>query len=401
MAIPNYYDSLFSPEQMSDIRYQGISQGLLGLGQALSQAGAPSLMPQGSGLSQGLAAFNQGYQGNMDRALQDMLKGAQIKQTLEKQKQEKEQRERIAQAYTTKPVGTGLTMTGEGSQQQMLLDQIQDFGQEGARSTLGALQSNVNLPREQTIDFNKLVQAIAITDPVEAAKLMVPKEGKEKFEIMSTEQKQALGLPTNRAYQISTTGKVAEIGAGPQSVVNVLPAESERQKGYGKFGVEQNTEIFKSGQSAVKNIGKINETLKLLEEGTPTTGLGADIIKNINRTKLVFSNSKQDIKNVSDTELLNSLLGADVFPQIGALGIGAKGLDTPAEREFLREVMTGTISMNKDTIIRLTNLRKKYEEKSLNQYNKAVEEGQLDDLFNFSGLPKRKLTVPKSIQVNY
>jgi hypothetical protein len=401
MAIPNYYDSLFTPEQMSDMRYQGISQGLLGLGQALSRAGAPSLMPQGSGFSEGLAAFNQGYQGSMDRALQDMLRGSQVKQMIDKQKQEKEQRERIAQAYTTKPVGTGLTMTGEGSQQQMLLDQIQDFGQEGARSTLGALQSNVNLPREQTIDFNKLVQAIAITDPVEAAKLMVPKEGKEKFEIMTTEQKQALGLPTNRAYQISTTGKVAEIGSGPQAVVNLPPAETEKQKGYGKFGVEQNTAIFTSGQSAVKNIGKINETLKLIEDGSPTTGLGAEIINNINRTKLVFSNSKQDIKNVSDTELLNSLLGADVFPQIGALGIGAKGLDTPAEREFLRQVMTGTITMNKDTILRLTNLRKKYEEKSLDQYNKAVEDGQLDDLFNFSGLPKRKLTVPKSIQVNY
>jgi hypothetical protein len=401
MAIPNYYDSLFTPEQMSDMRYQGISQGLLGLGQALSRAGAPSLMPQGSGLSEGLAAFGQGYQGSMDRALQGMLRGSQIKQMLDKQRQEKEFRDRLAQAYSTKPVGTGLTMTGEGSQQQMLLDQIQDFGQEGALSTIGALQSNVNLPREQTIDFNKLVQAIAITDPVEAAKLMVPKEGKEKFEIMTTEQKQALGLPTNRSYQISTTGKVAEIGAGPQSVVNVLPAESEQQKGYGKFGVEQNTAIFTSGQSAVKNIGKINETLKLIEEGSPTTGLGADIINNINRTKLVFSNSKKDIKNVSDTELLNSLLGADVFPQIGALGIGARGLDTPAEREFLREVMTGTISMNKDTLIRLTGLRKKYEEKSLDQYNKAVEEGQLDDLFKFSGLPKRKLTVPKSITVNY
>jgi hypothetical protein len=401
MAIPNYYDSLFSPEQLSDMRFQNLGQGLLGAGQALARSSAPSLMPQGSGFSEALGAFNQGYQGNMDRALQGMLRGSQIKQMLEKQEQEKQQRERIAQAYTTKPVGTGLTMTGEGSQQQMLLDQIQDFGQEGARSTLGALQSNVNLPREQTIDFNKLVQAIAITDPVEAAKLMVPKEGKEKFEIMTTEQKQALGLPTNRAYQISTTGKVAEIGSGPQAVVNLPPAETEKQKGYGKFGVEQNTKIFESGQSAVKNIGKINETLKLIEEGTPTTGLGAEIINNINRAKLVFSNSKQDIKNVSDTELLNSLLGADVFPQIGALGIGAKGLDTPAEREFLRQVMTGTITMNKDTIIRLTTLRKKYEEKSLDQYNKAVEEGQLDDLFNFSGLPKRKLTVPKSIQVNY
>jgi hypothetical protein len=100
MAIPNYYDSLFTPEQMSDIRYQGISQGLLGLGQALSQAGAPSLMPQGSGLSQGLAAFNQGYQGNMDRALQDMLKGAQVKQMLDKQKQEANIQRIKQQAFT-------------------------------------------------------------------------------------------------------------------------------------------------------------------------------------------------------------------------------------------------------------------------------------------------------------
>ena len=100
MAIPNYYDSLFTPEQMSDIRYQGISQGLLGLGQALSQAGAPSLMPQGSGLSQGLAAFNQGYQGQMDRALQDMLKGAQVKQMLDKQKQEANIQRIKQQAFT-------------------------------------------------------------------------------------------------------------------------------------------------------------------------------------------------------------------------------------------------------------------------------------------------------------
>lgn len=93
MAIPNYYEGLFTPEQLSDLRYQSVSQGLLGLGQALSRAGAPSLMPQGSGLSEGLAAFNQGYQGNMDKALADMLKGAQIKQMLEKQKQEAQLKE--------------------------------------------------------------------------------------------------------------------------------------------------------------------------------------------------------------------------------------------------------------------------------------------------------------------
>lgn len=100
MAIPNYYEDLFTPEQMSDLKYQGISQGLLGLGQALSQAGAPSLMPQGSGISQGLAAFNQGYSGTMDKALGDMLKGAQVKQMIEKQKQDAQLKKLYATAMT-------------------------------------------------------------------------------------------------------------------------------------------------------------------------------------------------------------------------------------------------------------------------------------------------------------
>jgi hypothetical protein len=104
MAIPSYYDSLFSPDQLSDMRFQGIGQGLLGAGQALSRAAAPSLMPQGSGFSEALGAFNQGFQGNMDRALQDMLKGAQVKQLLDKQKQEANI-QRIRQGALT-PVAT-------------------------------------------------------------------------------------------------------------------------------------------------------------------------------------------------------------------------------------------------------------------------------------------------------
>ena len=101
---PSYYSDLFTPEQLSEMKWQGVSQGLLGLGQALSQAGAPSLMPQGSGLATGLAAFNQGYQGNMDKALQDMLKGAQVKQMIQKQKQEADIQRIKQQAFT--PVAT-------------------------------------------------------------------------------------------------------------------------------------------------------------------------------------------------------------------------------------------------------------------------------------------------------
>jgi hypothetical protein len=149
MAIPNYYDSLFTPEQMSDIRYQGISQGLLGLGQALSQAGAPSLMPQGSGLSQGLAAFSQGYQGQMDRALQDMLKGAQVKQMLDKQKQDVQ----LKELYKTALVPQYQTTPAVVPQGQTLLD---DQGVQ----TLGVTPEQRALTG-YTYDINKIAPVLA------------------------------------------------------------------------------------------------------------------------------------------------------------------------------------------------------------------------------------------------
>jgi hypothetical protein len=292
--------------------------------------------------------------------------------------------------------------TGVGSQLEML--SRPEFGGDMALpETRQALQQN--LPTAPQLDMNAFIQLLASTGPeglTKAATLLQPKEVREKesFRPMSIQEKQSVGLPTDKPYQVSTTGKIQDIGTG--ALVNILPGESERQKGYAKFGVEENTKIYTSGQSAVRNIAKINETLNLIEKGDPTTGIGADLINNVNRAQLLFTDGKKKINQVSDTELLNSLLGADVFPQIGALGIGAKGLDTPAEREFLRQVMTGTINMNKETLVRLTKLRKKYEEKSITEYNRAVDEGQLDPLFKEGGLPKRKLNVPAtSITVNY
>jgi len=132
MAIPNYYEGLLSPEQMSDMRYQGVSQGLLGLGQALSRSGAPSLMPQGSGLSEGLAAFNQGYQGQMDRALQDMLKGAQVKQMLDKQKSAQALRTAYQQA-TTPQVNIG-GMTSQDPVARQLMQENIAMGDTGLQS---------------------------------------------------------------------------------------------------------------------------------------------------------------------------------------------------------------------------------------------------------------------------
>jgi hypothetical protein len=379
------------------MRRQAQQAGLLSTGLGIIAASGPSRMPQGllQPVAAGLMAGQQAYQGSREQQMQEAL-------AAQKLQREQNFRKTISESMVTRPTGTGLTQGGIGSQAEMLTRP--EFGGDFGAETRAALLSNPNLPTTRTLDQNRFMTALAEYNPLEFAKMQMQtqKSEKESFRPMTADEKKQAGLPADRPYQISTTGKIQDIGTGPQSVVNVLPAEGERQKGYGKYGVEKNTQIFDAGQKAVQNIGKINETLNLLEQGSATTGLGADIINNINRTQVLFTGSKKKINEVSDTELLNSLLGADVFPQIGALGIGAKGLDTPAEREFLRQVMTGTINMNKETLLRLTKLRKKYEERSLGDYNKAVDEGQLDELFRFSGLPKRKLTAPTTaITVNY
>lgn len=389
------YSQFISPAETQRMQSGAGQQALLNAAIALLGQSGQTRQPISTGqiLGSALGAGMEGYNQSFDRSLKQMVTNMQ----LEEYKRKKQAQEMARGAITQTPQAIPMA-TGQGSQLEML--SRPEFGGDMAMAeTVGALRAN--LPTKTSVDLDKLIQAIAIESPLEAAKLM-SKEGKESFRPMTVNEKKQFGLPTDRPYQISTTGKIQDIGTGPQSVVNVLPGESERQKGYAKFGVEENTKIYVSGQTAVRNIAKINETLNLIEKGDPTTGIGADLINNVNRTKLLFTDSKKKINQVSDTELLNSLLGADVFPQIGALGIGAKGLDTPAEREFLRQVMTGTINMNKETLVRLTNLRKKYEEKSITEYNRAVEEGQLDPLFKEGGLPKRKLSVPAtSITVNY
>jgi hypothetical protein len=226
---------------------------------------------------------------------------------------------------------------------------------------------------------------------LDAAQLLAPKPAQGKI----GQYREALaGGEIPRGTTLEQFSRMVD---SPPATVQVMPAESAAQKGYAEFGVKENTAIYSSGQNAFRNIPKIDQTINLIKQGDPKTGFGAEVVNNVNRVRSAFTG--KPIQSISDTELLDSLLGSEVFPQIGALGIGAKGLDTPAEREFLRKVMTGTITMDKQTLVRMAELRRKYEQRSLDTYNEAVDAGQLDPLFDYARLPKRKLQLPK--QVNY
>jgi hypothetical protein len=162
---------LLGQEQMQKAENTALNMGALNaIAQLLSLSGAqPRRVNTGQALGQALIGGLGGYQGSMDRTLNEILKSTQVQDMLEKQAREKRFREQIGAAYTNRPSGTGLTATGQGSQAEML--SRPEFGGDFLQETVGALQSNPNLPQERVLDQRKFMTALSEYNPLEYAKM--------------------------------------------------------------------------------------------------------------------------------------------------------------------------------------------------------------------------------------
>jgi hypothetical protein len=136
--IPSYYEGLLSEDDMSSLRNQALASGLLSAGAAFSRAGAPSMMPQGSGFSDALQGFQTGYQGQVDSALQNMLKATQVQELVRKQKQAQQLNQLYQGAYTPgkqtaipSEVGPAVTETPGSFDMAKIIPQLQRLGPEG------------------------------------------------------------------------------------------------------------------------------------------------------------------------------------------------------------------------------------------------------------------------------
>jgi hypothetical protein len=277
-APPDYSNAL-TPQQTEQMRTNALTQG--GIGALIALLGATGPQPKKIGTGQALAgalgAGFGGYQSSFDNTLKQLITAQQLSENKRKQEQRGAFEKAIAEATRTVPVGTGLTQTGEGSQLQMLRDQTAAFGEEGAMSTLGALQSNVNLPTRKTIDFDSLVSAITQIDPVEAAKLMVKTDARpegiktfEAFQRMSPEEKalytqfKQISTPqTSNIFNLSEKGldqidsaRVGEFSSAASSSRNFAQAATTvnsllKGKGGG--------DIVKLGTALAKDLGLKNE----------------------------------------------------------------------------------------------------------------------------------------------
>tara|TARA_R110000765_G_scaffold394685_2_gene488246 strand:- start:385 stop:1692 length:1308 start_codon:yes stop_codon:yes gene_type:complete len=181
-------------------------------------------------------------------------------------------------------------------------------------------------------------------------------------------------------------GKKKGAGTAETEIAPKLEASKAIGKGMGT----KNMDLYNTTQNALETLQKSTDLITQLKTSDATTGFGADMITGINKLKATMG-SGDAYKKVTDTQVLNAMMGSEVFGLMKSLGVGARGLDTPAEREFMREVLTGTLTLNKDTLIKMAELRQAISQRAIDKWNEKSNAGELDLFYQATGIAKKDI----------
>jgi hypothetical protein len=301
------YSSAMSPTQMNTMQQNALAQGGIGALIALLGASGQTARPISTqqALAGALGAGFGGYQQSFDTTLKQMLAAQQLGEYRRKQERQTAFEQAMAGATTMQPQAIPMA-TGAGSQLD-LLSRPEFGGDMAAAETVGALRGN--LPTAKTVDFNKLVQAISIVDPVEAAKLMVKTDARpeglkvfEAFQNMTPEQQAAF----KQFKQLSTP-----------STTNVVNLSEKGLNEIDKDRVGEFSSAASSARTFAQNAGAVNLLLKG-KSGGEVVKIGTELAKNLG-----FSNEQ-----VTANDLANSLAVR------GAVGVRQPGSGSTSDIEF-------------------------------------------------------------------
>jgi len=144
----------------------------------------------------------------------------------------------------------------------------------------------------------------------------------------------------------------------------------------GKEGISSAMEavapIYTAAEAAPENIRGLDRTINIIKNAPINVGAFNEI-KMFRDKLLTMVGSEDALERLTYSQILNSSLGAEVFALQKSLGLGARGMDTPAEREFMREVLTGNLSLTKDALLSMARSRRNKEIKAMERYNKEMD----------------------------
>ena len=170
------------------------------------------------------------------------------------------------------------------------------------------------------------------------------------------------------------TGTTVYVGGETETA-----AQRSKGKVLGEDIAADLTATRKAAQTADENLPKMYTALNILKTQDINTGLGASLYDVLDQVRQQYLSDKKAGKKVDNQQYLDSLIGGDVFNAIADLGIGARGIDTPAEKDFLLEVVTGKRSLSKEALIKITEMRIKNTERSVKKFNEYLSKGDYAD----------------------
>lgn len=210
-------------------------------------------------------------------------------------------------------------------------------------------------------------QVLALTNPEEFSKTLI-----------------ARTAPTGSIKEYEYAVAQGYKGSYPEYIKNIekfrattfnMGTEGSYAQAAGKGLFEADTAMIDQAYKQQNLNMELNVAADIISSGRAYTGALSPLKSAIGSIKnTMFKDGKFD-NEVSATEFLNAITGKQVFPMIGELGIGARGLDTPAERRFLQQVMTGDPSMNPNSLIKMNIMAKRRSAFFADRYNKKIESG--------------------------
>mgnify|MGYP003642352213 FL=1 len=164
-------------------------------------------------------------------------------------------------------------------------------------------------------------------------------------------------------YQFNKEGKleVTDIG-GSKGFSFTL--NDKKDQGLSEVAIADLVNLRDDHTRARRNLPKIDAVVtslikdKMGLDAGVYTGAFANFKLEADKFQAAVRNIKQKNPTISNTEILDMALNSDVFPLIKELGIGARGLDTPAERDFLIAAMVGSKTMSSEALIQATLTRR-------------------------------------------
>tara|TARA_R110000737_G_scaffold239863_2_gene251730 strand:+ start:3 stop:1382 length:1380 start_codon:yes stop_codon:yes gene_type:complete len=164
-------------------------------------------------------------------------------------------------------------------------------------------------------------------------------------------------------YQFNKEGKleVTDIG-GSKGFSFTL--NDKKDQGLSEVAIADLVNLRDDHTRARKNLPKVDGIItslikdKMGLDAGVYTGAFANFKLEADKFQAAVRNIKEKNPTIPNTEILDMALNSDVFPLIKELGIGARGLDTPQERDFLIAAMVGSKTMSSEALIQATLTRR-------------------------------------------